>query len=204
MMMDRAGTLDFILERYHLDISGSLPLNIPMSRHRGLPELLKDLGYTIGLEVGVETGQYSEQLCKAIPKLKLYSVDAWTAYQGYRDYVSQEELDGFYATATERLAPYGATLIKGWSVETAKTFADASLDFVYIDGNHTFEYVAADIAAWWPKVRPGGILAGHDFRRSNAGNCHVKDVVQAWAYSHHIKPWFVISHDKSPSWMWVC
>jgi len=37
------------------------------------------------------------------------------------------------------------------------------VDFVYIDGNHSYRAVAEDIRAWWPKIRPGGVLGGHDF-----------------------------------------
>jgi len=49
------------------------------------------------------------------------------------------------------------------SVEASMPFADASLDFVFIDAAHDFESVRDDIAAWLPKVKPGGVLAGHDF-----------------------------------------
>lgn len=49
------------------------------------------------------------------------------------------------------------------SVEAAATYADASLDFVYIDADHLYEGVLADIRAWLPKIKPGGFLAGDDF-----------------------------------------
>lgn len=44
---------------------------------------------------------------------------------------------------------------------------DGSLDFVYIDGNHSEEYVRQDIRLWWPKVKIGGMLAGHDILGCN-------------------------------------
>ena len=85
-------------------------------------------------------------------------------------------------------------------------FSDGTLDFVYIDGNHNFKNVANDIVEWSKKVRVGGIVSGHDFKRQKAGSsyiCHVKDVVHAYAYAHGIKPWFVLRGDKAPSWLWV-
>ena len=42
-------------------------------------------------------------------------------------------------------------------------FEDASIDFVYIDARHTYDAVMEDLEAWWPKVRPGGIVAGEDY-----------------------------------------
>jgi predicted O-methyltransferase YrrM len=55
------------------------------------------------------------------------------------------------------------TLIKGDSVETARQFADNSIAFAFIDAAHEYPAVQRDILAWWPKVKPGGILSGHDY-----------------------------------------
>ena len=52
---------------------------------------------------------------------------------------------------------------RGDSVEMARTYEDDSLDFVFIDGDHRYESVKADILAWLPKMKAGGILAGHDY-----------------------------------------
>jgi len=49
------------------------------------------------------------------------------------------------------------------SVRAARLFADESIAFVFIDGNHTRESVLEDCAAWWPKIKPGGVMAGHDY-----------------------------------------
>jgi hypothetical protein len=53
--------------------------------------------------------------------------------------------------------------LKEKSIPGAGRFADQSLDFVYIDANHNYEFIKSDIAAWRPKVKPGGIIAGHDY-----------------------------------------
>jgi len=198
-------TLEFILDRFKLKSGMRPPIFLSISRENGYPELLRDLDFKVGAEIGVERGYYSETLCKHIPGLKLYSVDPWKAYRGYRIHVSQSKIDGFYDEAKTRLAPYNATLVREFSVDAAKQFEDGSLDFVYIDGNHDFVNIAMDLHAWTPKVRAGGIISGHDYIRKRGGKytCHVKDVIQAWAYSHAINPWFVVQHDKSPSWFWI-
>ena len=56
------------------------------------------------------------------------------------------------------------TIIRKASVQAAKQFKNASLDFVFIDGSHDTDSVCADIDAWIPKVKAGGIIAGHDYK----------------------------------------
>lgn len=89
-------------------------------------------------------------------------------------------------------------------MDAVQEFDNESLDFVYIDANHEFQAVTNDIAEWSKKVRVGGIVSGHDFTRyKRKPVCHVKSVVSGWAYSHHIKPWFVAKGQRGPSWFWV-
>ena len=63
----------------------------------------------------------------------------------------------------ENLGDRDYTAIQLPSVEAAEQFEDGSLDVVFIDAEHTYEAVKADIAAWRPKVKKGGYLAGHDY-----------------------------------------
>lgn len=69
------------------------------------------------------------------------------------------------AWARRRLEPWGprVNVFKGESPGVANIFADGIADLVFIDGAHDYRSVMADILAWKPKVRPGGVLAGHDF-----------------------------------------
>lgn len=55
----------------------------------------------------------------------------------------------------------------------ALLFPDESLDFVFVDADHRYESVTADLRAWWPKIRPGGAMAGHDY------DTHWPEVVRA-------------------------
>jgi len=62
------------------------------------------------------------------------------------------------------------------SVKAAGCFEDAELDFVFIDAEHSYEAVRADISAWWPKLRPGGMLIGHDYNPERfPGVCRAAD-----------------------------
>ena len=168
-----------------------------------LADYFVELGFKKGAEIGVERGKYTEVLCKA--GLEVYAIDAWTAYRGYREHVSQEKLDKFLEEAKKRLAPYKCHIIKAFSLEAAKNFKDESLDFVYIDSNHSFIYIAQDLDAWSKKVRKGGIVAGHDFRKFGGkyglNSCHVKEVVQAWANSYKLN--LKVTKERTPSWFYI-
>ena len=210
-------TLELICTKWNLSLEGASPIrpiSIPdVSRETALPELFREAGFLVGAEVGVECGLYSERLCKLIPGLKLYLVDCWQPYKGYRDHVNKEKLNGFYEETRERVKPYDCILIREWSVEAAKQFKNGSLDFVYIDANHDFANVVRDIAAWAPKVRKGGIVSGHDFiKRKREIMHHVVEAVSGWADCYQISPWFILgrkdkipgeARDNNRSWMWV-
>jgi hypothetical protein len=178
----------------------------------GLAPLFGKLGYKTGVEVGVERGVFLETLCIANPLAKIYGVDSWKAYSGYRDHVSQDKLDGFYEQTLERVRPHNCELIRDWSTEAAKRFDDRSIDFVFIDANHRLEDVINDIVAWEPKVRPGGIVSGHDYRQFKRQTySHVVEALGAYTRSYRIHPWFLCGmrsepkgiRDQARSWFWI-
>lgn len=195
-------------------VKDATPYEIPNKNREDLADLFGKLGFKTGAEIGVEQGVYSEVLCRYNPGLKLYCVDAWTAYGGYREHVSQEKLDGFMEITRKRLKDFNVELIKGWSVEAADRFEDKSLDFVYLDANHDFTNVVRDLDAWARKVRKGGIVAGHDYRFvSNMMTKYgVIPAVNGWTQAYQIKPWFLLGskvkqpgekRDNSRSWFYV-
>lgn len=207
-------TLDFILHHYHLDPTARTPIEIPDTGRDDLAHLFRKLGFTSGAEIGVEQGVYAEVLCRANPGVMLSCVDAWRAYSGYRDHVSQDKLDGFYQATQARLAPYAVEFVRAFSADAVKEFNDKSLDFVYLDANHELPFVMFDLIEWSKKVRPGGIVAGHDYYQSTRQDTknHVVYAVDAYVRSYRIKPWFLLGtkakvdgevREKSRSFFWV-
>lgn len=157
---------------------------------QGRAELAK-LFTGVGVEVGVERGHFAKEIAQYASTL--YLVDPWLAYKGYREHVSQDKLDGFLEETKLRVPT--ATIIRKFSLDAAKDFADNSLDFVYLDANHSYEHIKADIQAWLPKVKTGGILAGHDYVNRKNVNFGVKQAVQELL--PNVTIW---RGDKSPSW----
>lgn len=119
------------------------------------------------VEVGVKQGKFSAQILKQWPGKKLYMVDAWRWFAGYDDVanVSTREHLNFMGEASHRAHIYGerACIIRDLSSEAAKLFQDGSLDWVYLDANHSHKGVLEDLAAWYPKVKNGGMICGDDF-----------------------------------------
>jgi hypothetical protein len=198
---------DYLVRKYNLDASQPNPVIVGPAGRAELVELWKELGFKVGLEVGVQRGDFALEMLKNIPDLKYYGVDAWTCYEGYKDIIAsrhgQGSFDRLYEEAKARLEPLGAKLIRKWSTEAAKDFADNSLDFVYIDGNHDFAHTTEDINAWLPKIRPDGMICGHDYARVNKSTLtiHCKDAVDGWTSSHGDKL-FVFYKQRSPNWLW--
>lgn len=206
-------TLEYIIQKFQPDLTRKPPIPILNVNRKIMAQTFNELGFKVGAEIGVAEGHHSEILCQNIPDLKLYCVDAWQQYKGYRDYLDKK-LDLFYETAQKRLAPYNCILIRKFSMDAVKDFEDNSLDFVYIDGGHDFLNVTMDICHWFKKVRMDGVIYGHDFKRTKGTRYlnHVVDVVGAYAYAHKIYPWFSLGtegandgqyREGTRSWMYI-
>jgi len=129
-----------------------------------------------GVEIGVFKGEMSAALLRAMPDLDLLMVDSWegdgAAYDGdsgdWHAKLSSASQDAFYEYARDRVAFAGnrAQIARMRSLEASKTIADATLDFVFIDADHSYDGCKADIEAWAPKVKSGGWLCGHDYENT--------------------------------------
>lgn len=198
--------LDYIINKYSIDADAVSPILIPNFKRVELAKLFGELKFKTGAEVGVERGIYSEQLCQGDPGVKLYCIDPWEIYSECSEYNNQHRLDEYYNQAKIRLAPYKCEFIKKYSLDAVKDFSPDSLDFVYIDANHRFDYVMSDIIQWSKIVKPDGIVSGHDYAAGNVSHTIKYDVIEAttaYANAHQIKPWFVFGGERSASWFWV-
>jgi hypothetical protein len=166
---------------YSLDKGEKITARYRIRTRDYLPAFFEKEGYKVGVEVGVWKGEFSETILKGFTG-KLYSVDPWKENPnvGYYEMVTSDQayLDKIYSICKDRLGKYGerSQIIRKPSVEAAKDFPDKSLDFVYIDALHYYDNVIEDIKAWLPKVRKGGMLAGHDYYEDTWG-CEVRKAV---------------------------
>ena len=176
---------------------------------RELAKYFNELGFKKGAEIGTASGEYAAFLLQSIPGLELYCIDSWCTYKEERRMQRAHQHVTNYEFTKKRFAENKKVhVIKAFSMDAVREFEDESLDFVYIDGNHSFDYVMRDIIEWSRKVRVGGIVSGHDhyhFRRSG-----VVEAVKAYTSVHGIKFNLTESReewkkfdDGEPSFWWV-
>lgn len=124
-------------------------------------EVLKRLpdGDVLGAEIGVFKGHMSKRLLER-PDLRLFMVDSWLPMPLYGVTADEQESNRglAYLAAKER-----GIVLHMHSADAAKIVPDGSLDFVFIDADHSYEGVKRDITLWRPKLKAGGLLSGHDY-----------------------------------------
>ena len=119
-----------------------------------------------GVEIGVLNGDYSEKIynyyCKKFD-FDFYLVDPWSSFSDY----DQKILDQCYKNVLKKFKNFNKVkILKQTSEQASKKFADESLDFVYIDGNHEYNHVLSDLKFCFPKLKSHGVLFGDDYSRS--------------------------------------
>ena len=151
--------------------------------------------YVLGCEIGVWEGWYTSFLI-ANTSMHIIAIDPWVSTDSYSETYGSYTMedveknprlrgnDGFvwqearYMAALDNLKGFPSekwTVLRGYSYKLKHFFPNESVDFVYIDGEHSYEAVSKDIADWWPKISPGGILAGHDYNDNNPGSIRAVD-----------------------------
>lgn len=160
-----------------------------------------------GVEVGVHQGEYSRILLGSWKGRLLHSVDAWKSFD-QNIYISTcnvndaEHERNFQITKKGLQASGGrSNVIRATSRDASSSFEDASLDFVYLDAQHHYGAVVEDISLWFPKVKPGGIIAGHDYLDGMIDNSEfgVKSAVDEFISNSRLQL-LVTKAEPYPSW----
>jgi predicted O-methyltransferase YrrM len=135
------------------------------SREFAISRILNLNRAKLGVEIGVFKGKFSKAILDRWPGT-LYMVDPWRPLgDEYFDASNHKMHVTAYSDTMEIIKGYEdrAFMIRALSEQAVNLFADNSLDYVYIDGNHAYSWVKEDLELWWPKLKSGGIMAGHDY-----------------------------------------
>lgn len=178
-------------------------------RRAGFADMILKRGYRQAAEIGVSRGVFSEFLLRRTGLDRLYSVDNWAQRRRRNRKHQPWGTSLCMKVAIKALAPYGdrSMVLRMPSVEAAKFLQNAvvQLDFVYIDATHSYDAVKQDLAVWYPLVRVGGVVAGHDYDKADMRGCAgvIRAVDEFVAYTG--LPLHVTSGDRpqqNESW-WV-
>lgn len=178
-----------------------------------LGNYLNTLGlHGTGVEVGTHLGEYAEKILEQWTAGFLICVDP---YENAPDYTEQEKFlwgetadrQDHRQAAEQRLERFiniGRCCIETTTSEKAcLQFKDNTLDFVYLDGNHREPYITQDIRNWFLRLKPGGLLLGHDFIMSNEtpGENWYVDIQPAildMAFDHSLDLYLIPENDTLP------
>ncbi len=150
-----------------------IPVQVATTWHALVPRLLQEHGSRTVAEVGVWRGELSRKILTHCPLItRLLLVDAWSpvyandpthGWMVFGPGTDQAEMDDAYLRVRHQFDDdTRVTIHKGLSVDVAATIPDGSLDAVLIDALHTYHACKADILAWRPKLKVGGLMIGDD------------------------------------------
>ena len=125
-------------------------------------ELGQDL---IVAEVGVYAGINAQDMLDWLHIKKLYLIDPFQEYTDRDGEHPQSRMDEAREITTDRFKEYSAIveIVVATSIEASEKLKNVLFDFVYIDACHLHPHIDCDIAAWYPLIKVGGVLAGHDY-----------------------------------------
>lgn len=164
-------------------------MTLPQTR-KNRSHFLKDLKPLLGddisaAEIGVFRGDYSAVIIRDLSPTYLLLVDAWRSFPQaeYTDILNNKTDKQWLELARKvkrRFSDNPAVCFRrALSVEASVKTPDGSLDFIYIDANHSYDGCLSDLKAWYPKLRDGGVMAGHDWGCPSKGKEHDLADIQA-------------------------
>jgi uncharacterized Rossmann fold enzyme len=183
---------DGLLPHLAHELANRKPNAVEIRAHEILSRLPD--GDVAGAEIGVFTGSLSRLLLDR-PDVHLTMIDSWAGdgkdYIGdsgdWHSRLSQAQQDGYRKSAESVAAEFGARarVMPMSSNEAVHFVPDASLDFVFIDADHSYEGCKRDIEMWSRKVKPGGLLSGHDYGNKDFEDFGVTRAVDEFAANGH-------------------
>lgn len=152
-------------------------------------------------EIGVWKGDFSDRILDVTEPRSLHLVDPWKhesdeiykdACYGGKKATTQEQMDAIHGRVVKRFEPRveaGTVVIhRSPSADAVAAFEDGYFDWIYIDGNHLYEFVKLDLELWYPKVKRGGYMAGDDYVEGRWWKGGVKKAVDEFAAQKSLEP----------------
>lgn len=147
----------------------------------------------VGTWKGMSACYMAVEIINSNKNIRFDCVDTWEYVETSKE-IDEHQFENLYEIFLENIKPikHIINIVKSISWEGASLYSNESLDFVFIDAAHDYESVLKDLNAWYPKVKNGGIFAGHDYHYDcgvfpavneffkNKGN--IKQIKSCWLY----------------------
>jgi hypothetical protein len=172
----------FFIENWFTLFEKHLNSNIILRERKDIIKLINlyDLKDEL-IEIGVARGNFSEILLSGTNLKKLNLVDPYCKQNDneYSDSMNFLNMDDEYEFCKNKLNKYQQRIkfIRELSIKASENFSDNSIDFIYIDGNHSYKNVTEDLETFWSKVKVGGIMCGDDVYELSEN----KEILKIWA-----------------------
>lgn len=154
----------------------SMRFNSPLKRWEILAEFMRANDLRTFVEVGCKEGRTTGYILKNVPGSSVWAIDPWCPMPGHAGRQGGETYEEWDFGKIERtfwgnVEGHGGRLdmLRMTSLEAAAKMALRQFDLVFIDAAHDEENCLLDIDAWWPLVREGGFLFGHDYQHKFPG-----------------------------------
>ncbi len=170
----------------------------PRSHRRFLLDMVPE--HAVGAEIGVHIGDFSAEILRTTSPRELHLIDPWehqksdvykSAWYGGQAKSGQTEMDERFANVGKRFdeqVQAGRVIIhRGFSTDILDQFSDAYFDWIYIDGNHLYDYVKKDLQVSFQKTKPGGLITGDDYAEGGWWDGGVKKAVDELATGEGIE-----------------
>jgi len=182
---------DFKIEQNEINV-----VPVPGIAGSQIPFLLDRSRDLIGIEVGCAFGDSAEHFLKNL-RGKLHSIDPYENYVDWNYDVLDDKVNSSnYMRMLEKTKPYGERFVlhKQFSDDAVNNFENNSIDYIFIDGMHTYEQVLKDCINYYPKLKPGGLFSGHDYYAIKA----VRKSVDEFASSIGV----TVKNGANDTWYW--
>lgn len=163
----------------------------------GLPKLLGRFKKPVGIEIGLSAGHTTKHLFENVEGLTLHGIDPYPEYVDWNGHeLTPDKQGGTFKEFLDNTAKFQdhITHFRMLSDEVAPNLLDESYDFIFIDGLHTYEQVLKDCENFYPKIKDGGLFAGHDY--------HVIEGVKRAVDEFAATVGATILHTENDVWYW--
>lgn len=158
----------------------------------------------VGAEIGVCDGANARDILSNLPVQKIYLIDPYMLYKEYGD-IKTPLIHRIKANMILSMSEFTDKVLFVFK-KSSEAAADipSDLDFVYIDGNHAYEFVKQDIENYWPKIKKGGVIGGHDYKNQicrYAKKWGVEKAVDEFAAANNLKLHTLVNKKECDWWI---